>query len=553
MTTEPARTPNPNGGATPLRRASHAVGSLLAGMRIRKKLIILHTSFSVVMAGILALALRPAVREVVQRAELHEATLVAEVAAVRGDTGALSPATRRGVNVAVGLSGESGLSPADESRVMEATRDASLRADDPDSPAARPEPGVRSIALDPPSEDPDQPRRVAAYDPASRRFAVASVRLDGARDAVVRLYILLTIALLAVYALVAAALEIFVLPEHVYGPIRRLLAADQAVQEGKREEELIDESAMPSDELGEIMRSRNKAITALHQHESALADALSRLEEVAADLQRKNHLLENAKRNLADADRLASLGVMSAGLAHEMNTPLTVLKGLTEKLAMDVHSRPDAPPDQSHPPADPATDRPSPPPAGLSRSEADLMLRVVKRLEKLSESLLDFARVRQAQMSSVDLGLLVDEAWTLVRLDRLARDVHFVNRVPIGMVAECDADRILQVVVNLVRNAVDAMETQSRERAIEVASTIVERDDARWISLTITDTGPGIDPDVLPNLFEPFVSTRLDSRGTGLGLAVSEGIVSEHGGLLMARNRTDRAGAIFEILLPIAS
>src|SRR5690606_30307440 len=75
------------------------------------------------------------------------------------------------------------------------------------------------------------------------------------------------------------------------------------------------------------------------------------------------------------------------------------------------------------------------------------------------------------------------------------------------------------------------------------------RDGADWVSVAIEDTGPGIDPDMIPTLFEPFTSTRLDSRGAGLGLAVSEGIVREHGGLLTARNRTE-GGAVFEILLP---
>jgi signal transduction histidine kinase len=79
-----------------------------------------------------------------------------------------------------------------------------------------------------------------------------------------------------------------------------------------------------------------------------------------------------------------------------------------------------------------------------------------------------------------------------------------------------------------------------------------DKDGRHWVSLTISDTGPGIDPAVLPHLFEPFVSTRLDSRGTGLGLAVAEGIVREHGGVILARNRTDRSGAIFEVLLPAA-
>jgi two-component system C4-dicarboxylate transport sensor histidine kinase DctB len=304
---------------------------------------------------------------------------------------------------------------------------------------------------------------------------------------------------------------------------------------------------MPSDEIGEIMRSRNRSIVSLRRHERELARALSQLEEVATDLKRKNHLLEMARRNLADADRLASLGIMSAGLAHELNTPLAVLKGLAEKIALAAgRAAPSG-----------ANGRAAEVLPGVSVAEAQLMLRVVGRLEKLGESLLDFARVRPATMTPTELRTLVDEAWTLVALDRHAARIAVENDVPAGLMAECDAARIMQVLVNLLRNAVDAMDAQPAAEAappprIEVRATTVERDRREWVSLTIADNGPGIDPDVLARMFEPFVSTRLDAHGTGLGLAVSEGIIKEHGGLLMARNRNDGpvSGAVFEMLLP---
>jgi signal transduction histidine kinase len=406
------------------------------------------------------------------------------------------------------------------------------------------------------------------------RFVSALIKIPEARRAVLRLYILTAVALLAVYALVAAALELFVLPQHVYGPIGRMLEADRAVQEGNKEEEIIPDAVIPADELGEIMRSRNNSILAIRRHEQAVAQAVGQLETVATDLKRKNHLLEAARRNLADADRLASLGMMSAGIAHELNTPLAVLKGLVEKLN-STHSK------------------------SLSPAEAALMLRVVRRLERLGDSLLDFARVRPPQTAPVLVRTIVDEALTLVRLDRQTGDADLINEVPESLVAECDGDRMVLVLVNLVRNGVDAARSSRRrpapadlidntvlpfprpERADEApppARPLAEgaggtgspsprpqivvraetslRDHQDWVSITITDNGPGIDPDTLSKLFEPFVSTHLDAHGTGLGLAVAEGIVREHGGLILARNnpanRTDGggAGATFEIMLP---
>src|SRR5690606_20541527 len=167
----------------------------------------------------------------------------------------------------------------------------------------------------------------------------------------------------------------------------------------------------------------------------------------------------------------------------------------------------------------------------LDPDRVALLSRVVDRLERLGDSLLDFARIRPPTRAEVMLHPIVDEAWTLVRLDRGAREITLVNAVPASMVIFADADRLTQVLVNLVRNAVDAFDARPIGAAppavIEVAAAEVTTEGREWVSLTIRDNGPGIDPAVLGRLFEPFSSTRMDSTGTGLGLAVAEGIVRE--------------------------
>lgn len=501
--------------AAPRKRPPLA-GRLFAGMRIRKKLIFLHTFFSIVLAFILLIAVWPAVSRVVAEAESHEARFALSIAVAR-------IADERRQHAAAANPGD--FNP--EHALAE------INASLPEGVA------VRRAPLDTFTVLPDSLAALAdgtigpfVADAADRSGYIATARLDEARAGVSRLLWLMTLSLLGIYGLIAVALEVFVLPEHVYGPIRRILAADRAVQAGDRSAELIPATAMPADELGEIMRSRNETVESLRRHEQALADAMRRLEDAASDLARKNHLLETAQRNLADADRLASLGIMSAGLAHELNTPLAVIKGLVEKLHATSPHR-------------------------LEPAESALLLRVVQRLERLSESLLDFARVRPPQSRETALRPLIDEAWTLVALDREARDIELAVEIPEGLCAWCDGDRIVQVLVNLLRNAADAVGPRHARRAgpprIEVAAHAVMRDDAQWVALTITDNGPGIDPAIVGRLFEPFASTRLDSRGTGLGLAVSEGIIREHGGLLLARNRTEGTGAIFEVLLPARS
>lgn len=473
-------------------------------MRIRKKLLVLHTAFSLVLAVVLLLVVRPAVTALVTRAEADEAVKALELLSAQvlleGDWRPI-----QGLTLAVG--------PPSAFDLPASAFESASRSDRPvaveSSGTGR---AVRGLGMDASGE---------------ARFAVASARIDSARRAVVDLYLFVVGAVLAVYALIAVALEIFVLPQSVYGPIRRMLEADLAVQQGDAGREIIAEAHIPEDELGEIMRSRNESVRALRRGERDLGEALGRLEQIAADLTKKNHLLEAAQRNLADADRLASLGMMSAGIAHELNTPLTVVKGLAEKLGSE--------PDHA-----------------LSASEAALLLRVVRRLERLGESLLDFARVRPPTASGADLAELVDEALTLVRLDRQVDAAAVQSRVEVGIGLECDPDRIVQVLVNLIRNGVDAVRggPASGSGRVVVTAEPVVRDGSDWVSVRVTDDGTGIDSDRLEAVFEPFVSSKLDARGTGLGLAVAQGIVSEHGGVISATNRPGRRGAVFEVLLP---
>lgn len=489
----------------------------LAGLRIRQKFLVIHTAFVLGLAAILLVSLRPAVATIVERSERSKAFAMLRLIAEQRAAGGIVTLAQNevGSEIRIGTAAELGLS----------TEFATLLALEAERPLER-SPGVVT--------DEHERSHAAIFLPSRRDgqpslYATAAVMIPEARGAVTRLYILLTVALLTVYVLVAASLEVFVLPRHVYRPIREALQADQAIRAGRPEEELIPEHLLPADELGEVMRSRNESILALRRYQAALADTLSQLESTANDLKRKNHMLETAQRNLADADRLASLGMMSAGIAHELNTPLSVLKGSVEQLSRQ-------------------------PAAGIDPARAALMLRVVRRLERLSESLLDFARARPPEWQSVGLRSITEEACTLVSIDREARDVLFRDLTPAELLVECDPDRMVQVLVNLIRNAVDAMRTgqPDQERTISLEARTIDRDGRAWVCLTITDTGPGIDPAVLPRLFEPFASTRLDSKGTGLGLAVADGIVREHGGLILAGNRSDRTGARFEVMLPLA-
>ncbi len=489
-----------------LRRGTAIRRALRSATRIRSKLFLLHTAFSCVLAIVLLIVLRYPIKQLVSQAERRECVLAVNL---------YLESPQKAVDADVeGLVFIEGTEAEERVGLTRFTLGA-LESGDVTT-----------------GETNDGSPFAAAWD-AQRETPVVAVGASPlAKAAVHRLYVALTLSILGVYGVIAVFLELFVLPSHVYLPIDRLRRADEAIRDGKREQELIPEHDIPSDELGDIMRSRNRSILELRDQEHRLAGLLNRVEQSAAELKKKNYLLETARRNLADQDRLASLGMMSVGIAHELNTPLAVLKGSTEQLAEGV---------------DPCDEQP--------RDRIALMRRVIGRLERLSDSLLDFARARPHSTDTVEMRAVVQEAWTLVSLDREASGIDLRNKIDPSIVATGDADRFTQVFVNLLRNAVDAIGGVGGTSGggwIVVRAEHEQRDGGFWVSVTVTDSGPGIDPGTLARVFEPFATTRLDARGSGLGLAVSEGIVREHGGMLFARNSSaPDEGAVFELVVPI--
>jgi len=311
---------------------------------------------------------------------------------------------------------------------------------------------------------------------------------------------MLFLVLGGIYILAVLVLETTIMPLYVYRPLQLMLEADQATQHGDRDRELISDAFIPADEIGHIMRSRNATVMELRKREEDLEEALRKLEA---------------------QDRLVSLGLLSASVAHELNTPLTVLQGSIEKLTENTDDT-----------------------ATLERLAR--MLRVTQRIRRISESLVDFSRVRKQHMEPVPLRYLIDEAWALVAIDKKAGAARFANQVQAEDVVTGNSDRLVQVFVNLLRNALDAIPATGD---IAVHSRRLSRNSQPWISIAVEDSGPGIPPDVLPDIFEAFVSTRLDAKGTGLGLTVAEGIIHQHGGTIAASNRAE-GGACLEVTLP---
>ena len=234
--------------------------------------------------------------------------------------------------------------------------------------------------------------------------------------------------------------------------------------------------------------------------------------------------LKRAHEEERRRDRLAALGEMSARIAHEVRNPLVSIDSVVRLLDEEVG------------------------PNASAKKDLETISREVRRLHTIVSEILEFARPRKSTRSPGDIGAVLRSVVAQVTEQFKGREVKLDVDVPetlpsVGL----DQDRIRQVLLNLLLNALDATPGGGRVRVR--AAALPNGADAGGVSISVEDTGPGIPEDVLPRLFTPFFSTK--TRGTGLGLAVSRAIVEEHRGTIALRNR-DEGGACAEILLPKA-
>lgn len=229
---------------------------------------------------------------------------------------------------------------------------------------------------------------------------------------------------------------------------------------------------------------------------------------------------------LKERDRLAALGEMAAGLAHEIRNPLGSIKASAQYLSETSEQSDD-------------------------RSEFfDIIVDEVDRLNRVVSSFLDYARPSQVNPIPIDVSAAVQLTLQLLRPECDAANValHVTTDSDLPKV-RIDIEHLRQVLINLVQNAVQAM-TDGGEIHVETRTQDRVRPGmgpSRWVQISVRDTGPGIAPGLLPNLFVPFVTTK--QQGTGLGLAISQRIVSEAGGRIDVRSRQG-FGTTFVVSLP---
>jgi PAS domain S-box-containing protein len=229
------------------------------------------------------------------------------------------------------------------------------------------------------------------------------------------------------------------------------------------------------------------------------------------------------ERSARQADKLAALGTLAAGLAHELNNPIGIISSRIEIMLLDAESQPL--------------------PTEVTE-DLRVLHRHAQRVARIAQGLLSFARQSSGQRGPVDLNHLVEETLLLIE-KQVAKGGIAIKRSlsPVLPSVLGDSNALQQVVLNLLTNARDALGSGGE---IAVETSVVPGPPA-GARLVVRDTGPGIPPELLPRIFDPFFTTK--SEGTGLGLSISYGIVRDHQGTVDVQSRPGQ-GTTFILTFP---
>lgn len=294
----------------------------------------------------------------------------------------------------------------------------------------------------------------------------------------------------------------------VFHPIKRLQDGVQRVARGEFGQPIMLETG---DELEELA--------------NAFDDMAARVHATYADLARQ---VNERSRQLVRSERLVSVGFLAAGVAHEINNPLASIAFCAEGLQRRLHDL------LARYPHEAETIHKY---LGMIQSEAF-------RCKEITQKLLEFSRVGERRREPTELVELVQAVLEIAQLLPNCRGKQIVFQPKQRVTALVNAQDIKSVVLNLVVNALDSMDENGE-------LTIVAQQRGQVAELIFRDTGCGMSPDVLENIFEPFFTRSRTGKGTGLGLFISHQIISQHDGQIEANSDGPGTGSTFTVRLPL--
>ncbi|HYL90608.1 MAG TPA: ATP-binding protein [Burkholderiales bacterium] len=316
------------------------------------------------------------------------------------------------------------------------------------------------------------------------------------------------------FVLVASLFLSLFVHRMIYVPLRDLQAGAKRLAAGNLDEPI---PVRNGDELGELARSFNSMTLALKSSRSELREWGETLEKKVAQ---RSEALRLAQAETARNEKLASVGLLAAGIAHELNNPLTGVLTFSSLMRKKV------------------------PEGSADAEDLDLVIRETKRCAAIIRRLLDFAREKTPSKQFADLNRLIEETVRIVESPAHLRDIEIrLELEPALPAVWVDADLIKQVVMNILVNAQQAIQHKG-------SITVSTRRAGTGVEIAVSDTGCGIPEKDMQRIFDPFFTTKGVGQGTGLGLSVSHGIVEAHGGTIEVASKVDE-GTTFRVYLPL--
>ncbi len=327
--------------------------------------------------------------------------------------------------------------------------------------------------------------------------------------------------------IVIASLSVgFFVHRLVYLPLRDLESGARRLSSGNLDQPIPVRS---SDELGKLASSFNAMTDALRNSRAELRDWAHTLEQ---KVEKRTQELRRAQAETVRGEKLASVGLLASGVAHELNNPLTGVLTFSHLLRQKM-------PDGSQ-----------------DAEDMDLVIRETKRCAAIIKRLLDLAREKQPEKKFTDLNHVIEDTVRLVERPAHLRDIEITSDLdrtlpPIWI----DADQIKQVIMNMLVNAQHAVEEKGSiairtYRSPHSRAPTQAAEPVPMVVISIVDTGCGIPEENLRRIFDPFFTSKDVGKGTGLGLSVSHGIIEAHGGFIEVESKVGE-GSTFRVFLPL--
>lgn len=315
-----------------------------------------------------------------------------------------------------------------------------------------------------------------------------------------------TLLLLSLAGIVVSGAVVWFFVQRITRPLIELRDSAEAVGRGDFSRRI---TRISNDECGDLTETFNQMT--------------ENLQASRAELEKAMQTLNATQSQLIQSEKLSAVGQFVAGVAHELNNPLTAVVGFSELLESTTKD-------------------------DKIRGHVEKIAKSALRCHKIVHSLLSFARQHPPEHRLVKLNGVIDEVLELMAYELRTSGLTVVKDYTVELPPIIgDAHQLQQVLINIISNARQAVEAVQREGTMTIRTSVKERN----VVIDLQDDGPGIKPENLARIFDPFFTTKPVGKGTGLGLSLCYGIVREHGGTITARSEPGQ-GAGFRIEIPIA-